>query len=195
MQVARLAGPMKLGDVMLAWLSIRDIESNGSRLTCWAIDDFDDFASTQRCQDTAPSRSPSISDLNLDSNETPWDLLSDALPPLRQNAPRVNACLHPIPAVTPRKGPRPVPQRRAPPPRRAPPSRAQEKARCRCRKSKCLKLYCECFTAGRLRHEACQCTACRNSPEFSEERKKVISCPLSSQTRSHPALATGHGLY
>eukprot|EP00850_Spirogloea_muscicola_P000914 SM000003S11159 [mRNA] locus=s3:1337807:1341689:+ [translate_table: standard] len=39
--------------------------------------------------------------------------------------------------------------------------------RCHCRKSKCLKLYCECFTAGvSCEGPGCACVGCLNRPEF-----------------------------
>ncbi|KAF3545955.1 hypothetical protein DY000_02004810 [Brassica cretica] len=36
--------------------------------------------------------------------------------------------------------------------------------RCHCRKSKCLKLYCECFAAGVYCLESCSCVDCYNKP-------------------------------
>ncbi|KFK37897.1 hypothetical protein AALP_AA3G043300 [Arabis alpina] len=36
--------------------------------------------------------------------------------------------------------------------------------RCRCRKSKCLKLYCDCFAAGLYCVEPCSCQNCFNKP-------------------------------
>jgi hypothetical protein len=35
---------------------------------------------------------------------------------------------------------------------------------CRCKRSKCLKKYCECFHAGaRCNPDICQCDDCRNT--------------------------------
>lgn len=35
---------------------------------------------------------------------------------------------------------------------------------CRCKRSKCLKKYCECFHAGaRCNPDVCQCEDCRNT--------------------------------
>merc|ERR1711959_834709 len=34
---------------------------------------------------------------------------------------------------------------------------------CKCRKSKCLKLYCECFAAGSFCGTDCLCTDCGNT--------------------------------
>jgi hypothetical protein len=36
--------------------------------------------------------------------------------------------------------------------------------RCNCKKSKCLKLYCECFAAGVYCIEPCSCIDCFNKP-------------------------------
>ncbi|GBG24561.1 Ubiquitin-protein ligase, putative [Hondaea fermentalgiana] len=41
---------------------------------------------------------------------------------------------------------------------------------CSCRKSKCLKLYCDCFAASMMCSGSCTCFECRNSPQFSRER-------------------------
>lgn len=40
--------------------------------------------------------------------------------------------------------------------------------RCNCRKSKCLKLYCECFAAGVFCLDSCACENCYNKPEFED---------------------------
>ncbi|XP_028779281.1 CRC domain-containing protein TSO1 [Neltuma alba] len=37
--------------------------------------------------------------------------------------------------------------------------------RCNCKKSKCLKLYCDCFAAGLFCAESCACQDCFNRPE------------------------------
>jgi Tesmin/TSO1-like CXC domain, cysteine-rich domain len=44
---------------------------------------------------------------------------------------------------------------------------------CNCKKSKCLKLYCECFAA-ELFCDGCNCNDCRNIEDFEEERSKAI---------------------
>ncbi|RDY11284.1 CRC domain-containing protein TSO1, partial [Mucuna pruriens] len=40
--------------------------------------------------------------------------------------------------------------------------------RCNCKKSKCLKLYCDCFTAGAFCTDPCACQGCLNRPEYAE---------------------------
>lgn len=43
-------------------------------------------------------------------------------------------------------------------------------ARCTCKKSKCLKLYCECFAAQQVCQDACVCTECFNKEEYQDIR-------------------------
>ncbi|XP_042490809.1 uncharacterized protein LOC122070668 isoform X2 [Macadamia integrifolia] len=40
--------------------------------------------------------------------------------------------------------------------------------RCNCKRSKCLKLYCECFAAGVYCADLCACQECFNKPEYEE---------------------------
>ncbi|KAG6526808.1 hypothetical protein ZIOFF_016809 [Zingiber officinale] len=51
--------------------------------------------------------------------------------------------------------------------------------RCNCKKSKCLKLYCECFAAGVYCSEPCSCQECVNKPVHEETvlatRKQIES--------------------
>lgn len=35
--------------------------------------------------------------------------------------------------------------------------------RCNCKKSNCLKKYCECYNSGVKCSEACKCISCKNS--------------------------------
>jgi hypothetical protein len=44
---------------------------------------------------------------------------------------------------------------------------------CNCKKSKCLKLYCECFAAGRF-CQGCNCSDCGNTPNAGIAREKAI---------------------
>ena len=41
---------------------------------------------------------------------------------------------------------------------------------CNCRKSRCLKLYCECFANNRFCGPACACVCCNNSAQFDQVR-------------------------
>jgi hypothetical protein len=45
---------------------------------------------------------------------------------------------------------------------------------CTCGKSKCLKLYCHCFKLGNYCTSECQCTVCKNKPQFSADRQMAI---------------------
>ena len=45
---------------------------------------------------------------------------------------------------------------------------------CKCKKSKCLKLYCECFAKGLICGVDCNCTGCHNVEELDELRQLVI---------------------
>nr|XP_023881872.1 CRC domain-containing protein TSO1-like isoform X2 [Quercus suber]POE73775.1 protein tesmin/tso1-like cxc 2 [Quercus suber] len=40
--------------------------------------------------------------------------------------------------------------------------------RCNCKRSKCLKLYCECFAAGVYCVDSCACINCFNKPEYED---------------------------
>jgi hypothetical protein len=44
---------------------------------------------------------------------------------------------------------------------------------CNCRRSNCLKNYCECHQFGARCTDACKCTECKNTPEFSTEAAKL----------------------
>mmetsp|Transcript_20195 Transcript_20195/g.29205 ORF Transcript_20195/g.29205 Transcript_20195/m.29205 type:complete len:873 (+) Transcript_20195:137-2755(+) len=54
------------------------------------------------------------------------------------------------------------------------PAKQQRRNPCNCKKSKCLKLYCECFAA-ELFCDGCNCTTCHNTsaPEHVEQRNKA----------------------
>jgi len=55
---------------------------------------------------------------------------------------------------------------------------------CNCRKSKCLKLYCECFAAGYLCAEICKCQECRNNPVHKEERDRACEETVRKNARA-----------
>lgn len=44
---------------------------------------------------------------------------------------------------------------------------------CKCSKSKCLKMYCECFTQGRYCDDSCNCIDCKNTPENVDKIKQA----------------------
>ncbi|GJZ29330.1 CRC domain-containing protein [Tanacetum coccineum] len=50
---------------------------------------------------------------------------------------------------------------------------------CTCKKSKCLKLYCECFSAGLYCDESCTCQECFNRTDYEdtvdEARQQIVS--------------------
>lgn len=45
---------------------------------------------------------------------------------------------------------------------------------CSCRKSRCLKLYCECFARGGECSSSCGCSECYNTPEYFDFKRLVI---------------------
>lgn len=49
---------------------------------------------------------------------------------------------------------------------------SSQRKKCNCQKSKCLKLYCECFYSGNFCQD-CNCDCCQNKSEFEAERKKA----------------------
>ncbi|KAK1265939.1 Protein tesmin/TSO1-like CXC 2 [Acorus gramineus] len=57
---------------------------------------------------------------------------------------------------------------------------------CKCKKSKCLKLYCACFTASTYCHESCSCQDCCNKP-INEE--KVLETRREIEARNPIAFA------
>jgi len=52
-------------------------------------------------------------------------------------------------------------------------SQPKRRGPCNCKKSKCLKLYCECFSA-EMTCDGCNCVGCHNTPAYSELREKAI---------------------
>lgn len=52
---------------------------------------------------------------------------------------------------------------------------AAQKTRCTCRKTKCLKLYCECFAATGFCGPKCRCEDCHNKETLNELRQLIIS--------------------
>jgi hypothetical protein len=50
----------------------------------------------------------------------------------------------------------------------APNSTKKRKLGCTCKKTFCLKMYCECFSQGKQCGEDCACLSCKNAPGFEE---------------------------
>lgn len=48
------------------------------------------------------------------------------------------------------------------------------KSSCNCKKTKCLKLYCECFANGGVCGPSCNCSDCHNSEELKDLRELII---------------------
>ena len=63
-------------------------------------------------------------------------------------------------------------EKNAPP--RAEPRSASKSSKCHCKKSRCLKLYCECFSAMNYCTD-CKCEDCKNTPANEGLREKAIS--------------------
>jgi len=55
---------------------------------------------------------------------------------------------------------------------------ASKKVTCNCKKSKCLKLYCDCFALGRVCGEDCNCVGCHNTPQHEDVRRQAIDATL-----------------
>lgn len=58
------------------------------------------------------------------------------------------------------------------PAKRSPPVQAKT---CKCKNSKCLKLYCECFATNSLCGPECGCKGCQNKPRKTNIRKKAVT--------------------
>ncbi|XP_043721665.1 uncharacterized protein LOC122669080 isoform X2 [Telopea speciosissima] len=58
--------------------------------------------------------------------------------------------------------------------------------RCNCKRSKCLKLYCECFAAGVYCADPCACQECFNKPEYEDT---VLGTRQQIETRNPLAFA------
>jgi hypothetical protein len=50
---------------------------------------------------------------------------------------------------------------------------------CHCKKSKCLKLYCECFAGQKMCQDECRCIDCENNEDNADVRADAIRCILS----------------
>jgi len=59
-----------------------------------------------------------------------------------------------------------------------------ESRKCSCKKSKCLKLYCECFAAGVLCDPGCKCTECMNTADNVAARRKAVAYKLARKPKA-----------
>jgi len=59
-----------------------------------------------------------------------------------------------------------------------------ESRKCSCKKSKCLKLYCECFAAGVLCDPGCKCTDCMNTADNVAARRKAVAYKLARKPKA-----------
>lgn len=59
-----------------------------------------------------------------------------------------------------------------------------ESRKCSCKKSKCLKLYCECFAAGVLCDDGCKCVNCSNTVDNVAARRKAVEYKLARKPKA-----------
>jgi len=50
----------------------------------------------------------------------------------------------------------------------------KKKRICNCKKTKCVKLYCDCFAVGELCGSECKCLSCSNNEHTLPERNAAI---------------------
>lgn len=55
---------------------------------------------------------------------------------------------------------------------------SKKKVSCNCKKSKCLKLYCDCFAVDGFCGRDCNCTDCYNNLSHQKERQNAINAAL-----------------
>ncbi|KAJ1397607.1 hypothetical protein B484DRAFT_339818, partial [Ochromonadaceae sp. CCMP2298] len=55
---------------------------------------------------------------------------------------------------------------------------SQQQDTCNCRKSKCLKLYCQCFAARAVCSGLCRCVTCENRPDNAGVREAAVNAIL-----------------
>ncbi|EGR32168.1 hypothetical protein IMG5_093910 [Ichthyophthirius multifiliis] len=52
--------------------------------------------------------------------------------------------------------------------------KALQQRQCNCKKSKCLKLYCDCFAIGEYCNPICHCFECKNNESNKEKREMAL---------------------
>mmetsp|Transcript_13944 Transcript_13944/g.20396 ORF Transcript_13944/g.20396 Transcript_13944/m.20396 type:complete len:280 (-) Transcript_13944:31-870(-) len=62
-------------------------------------------------------------------------------------------------------------------PKKKPRESEDKRICCNCQRSKCLKLYCDCFAAGQY-CAGCNCLECNNTPDWEEVRREAIASTL-----------------
>lgn len=50
----------------------------------------------------------------------------------------------------------------------------QDNTQCKCKKSQCLKLYCDCFASAKYCHPSCKCVDCMNTKDSESFRQDAI---------------------
>ena len=65
---------------------------------------------------------------------------------------------------------------------------------CHCKRSKCLKLYCECFASATYCGATCQCKECNNNAQWGdvveeERQKRLAASPSAFQPKVFAAKA------
>ena len=90
--------------------------------------------------------------------------------------------------------PPPKPLRRPSPPVIPTPPRSTKKkgGGCNCKKTKCLKLYCECFASKKMCIDGCKCSDCHNNEEHSAQRDEAIQNILG---RNQSAFESTEGIF
>jgi len=57
-------------------------------------------------------------------------------------------------------------------------SKKSKPVSCACKKSNCLKLYCQCFASSALCASTCRCLVCMNNPNYEVERSNAVALIL-----------------
>eukprot|EP00656_Telonema_subtile_P001362 TRINITY_DN1061_c0_g1_i1.p1 TRINITY_DN1061_c0_g1~~TRINITY_DN1061_c0_g1_i1.p1 ORF type:complete len:393 (-),score=48.29 TRINITY_DN1061_c0_g1_i1:317-1495(-) len=70
-----------------------------------------------------------------------------------------------------------------------------EKKSCRCRKSKCLKLYCECFAGQEKCTSSCKCISCENTAEHARVREEAKLAIIRSRSVDSDGNSVGNDVH